>query len=320
MVTGGRRAARTAGRAAPAPAQIHRGPVREQASAIIRKCRKSYWDSFSSSAHSTGMPAFCCYAPLLRGGLRSSFVAARSQFRFLPHLGARAMGLHLRSIRQKILLLVLVPVLSLIGVYIFATSLTARAAINLARTDTLRNATGVPTGNFLATIDQERPLALVYLSRPTGANLAALEYAESKTSASAAMMRTALDSERHDGQRVRRGEARDRRPAHGHHRDAGAARPDPLPDHHPVAGVHRLQQHRPGRLRGAEPGDPAGDQRQGGHPVAGLRPDGQVRGDAAARGRAGARGLRRRVVPGRRPPAVHRAGRRPPGPLRADPG
>ncbi len=104
------------------------------------------------------------------------------------------MGLHLRSIRQKILLLVLVPVLSLIGVYIFATSLTARAAINLARTDTLRNATGVPTGNFLGTIDQERPLALVYLARPTGANLAALEYAESKTTASAAMMRTALDS------------------------------------------------------------------------------------------------------------------------------
>ncbi|MFI5063790.1 MAG: nitrate- and nitrite sensing domain-containing protein [Streptosporangiales bacterium] len=104
------------------------------------------------------------------------------------------MGLHLRSIRQKILLLVLVPVLSLIGLYIFATSLTARATINLSRTDTLRNVTGLPTGNFLAAVDQERPLALVYLSRPTGANLAALEYAESKTSTAAVTMGTALNS------------------------------------------------------------------------------------------------------------------------------
>ncbi len=104
------------------------------------------------------------------------------------------MGLRLRSIRQKILLLVLVPVLSLIGLYIFTTSLTAREAVNLSRTDTLRNATGVPTGNFLAAVDQERPLALVYLSRPTGANLAALEYAESKTSAAAVTMGTALNS------------------------------------------------------------------------------------------------------------------------------
>ena len=104
------------------------------------------------------------------------------------------MGLRLRSIRQKILLLVLVPVLSLIGLYIFATSLTARATINLARTDTLRNATGVPTGNFLGAVDRERPLAIVYLARPTPAGLAALQSAEARTAASAAMLRTALDS------------------------------------------------------------------------------------------------------------------------------
>lgn len=54
------------------------------------------------------------------------------------------MGLGLKSIRQRILLLVLVPVLSLIGLYIFATSLTASDAINLARANTLKNATGVP--------------------------------------------------------------------------------------------------------------------------------------------------------------------------------
>lgn len=51
------------------------------------------------------------------------------------------MGLRLKSIRQRVLLLVLIPVLSLIGLYIFATSITASDAINLARTDTLKNAT-----------------------------------------------------------------------------------------------------------------------------------------------------------------------------------
>ncbi len=102
--------------------------------------------------------------------------------------------MRLRSIRQKILLLVLVPVLSLIGLYAFATSLTARASINLARTDTLRNATGLPTGNFLGAIDQERVLAVVYLSRATPASLAALQNAAAKTSATAVALRTALTS------------------------------------------------------------------------------------------------------------------------------
>jgi signal transduction histidine kinase len=104
------------------------------------------------------------------------------------------MGFRIRSIRQKILLLVLVPVLSLIGLYIFATSITARNAINLGRSDTLKNATGLPTGSFLAAIDAERPLVMVYLSRPSGANLAALELVETKTNNAAAALRTALNS------------------------------------------------------------------------------------------------------------------------------
>ena len=88
------------------------------------------------------------------------------------------MGFRLRSIRQRIFLLVLVPVLSVIGLYIFATAITAGNAISLAHTTTLRNATGVPTGVFLSALDTERPLAMVYLSSPTGANLAVLEAQE----------------------------------------------------------------------------------------------------------------------------------------------
>ncbi len=105
------------------------------------------------------------------------------------------MGLRLRSIRQKILLLVLVPVLSLIGLYIFALGLTARNAVNLSRTDTLKNATAVPAGNFITALEAERVLALIYLSRPTGANLAALENAEGKTADTVTAMRLALTSD-----------------------------------------------------------------------------------------------------------------------------
>ncbi len=104
------------------------------------------------------------------------------------------MGLRLKSIRQRILLLVLVPVLSLIGLYAFATSITARDAINLARTNTLKNATGVPTGAFLGAINTERPLAMVYLSSPSAANLAALKAQGGKTTAVTAALRVALRS------------------------------------------------------------------------------------------------------------------------------
>ena len=104
------------------------------------------------------------------------------------------MGLRLRSIRQRIFLLTLVPVLSLIALYVFATFLTARGALTLSEATTIKNVTGVPTGAFLSQIDAERPLAIVYLSSPTGANLASLQVQQGKTDAVARMLRTDLNS------------------------------------------------------------------------------------------------------------------------------
>src|ERR1700749_413134 len=167
------------------------------------------------------------------------------------------MGLRLRSIRQKILLLVLVPVLSLIGLYIFALGLTARNAINLSRTNTLKNATAVPAGNFITALEAERVLALIYLSRSTGANLAGLENAESKTATTVTAMRLPRREAGHRGAARRRGPA------------ALAAQPDPRPDHHPQPGVRRLQRPGRGRLRAAAAGRAAGNEHDGGHPVAG---------------------------------------------------
>ena len=100
----------------------------------------------------------------------------------------------LRSVRKRILLLALVPLLSLFGLYVFATSVTARNAITLARADTLKNATGQPTGNFEGRIQAERLLALLYLAAPTPANLARLNAAEQATRRQAAALRTTLMS------------------------------------------------------------------------------------------------------------------------------
>ncbi len=104
------------------------------------------------------------------------------------------MGLRLRSIRQRIVLLVLVPVLSLIALYVFATFLTARGAINLSQATTIKTATGQPAGALLSELDAERPLAMVYLSSPTGANLAVLQGEQNKTDATARAAAIALNS------------------------------------------------------------------------------------------------------------------------------
>jgi hypothetical protein len=104
------------------------------------------------------------------------------------------MGLRLRSIRTRIFLLVLLPVLSLIALYGFATFLTARGALNLGQATTIKNATGEPIGAFLSQIDAERPLALVYLSAPTGSNLAVLQVQQNKTTAVTAALSNALNS------------------------------------------------------------------------------------------------------------------------------
>ena len=100
----------------------------------------------------------------------------------------------IRSVRKRILLLALVPLLSLFGLYVFATSVTARNAINLARADTLKNATGQPTGNFEGAMQKERLFALLYLAAPTTENQARLNAVEQATSHLAAALRTTLMS------------------------------------------------------------------------------------------------------------------------------
>src|SRR5215831_8702686 len=100
----------------------------------------------------------------------------------------------LRSVRTRILLLVLVPVLSLIGIYVFAIGSTARDAVNLSRANTVKNTLGEPIAAFMAQLTSERLLAIVYMSSPSGANLAKLNLQENKTNTATASLQAALTS------------------------------------------------------------------------------------------------------------------------------
>jgi signal transduction histidine kinase len=100
----------------------------------------------------------------------------------------------LRSVRTRILLLVLVPVLSLVGIYAFALSTTAGDVVTLAKANTVKNTVGDPVAAFMAQLSTERMLAIEYMSDTTGANLAKLELQETKTNTAIAGLRSALTS------------------------------------------------------------------------------------------------------------------------------
>ena len=104
------------------------------------------------------------------------------------------MGLRHRSIRLRIFLLVAVPILSLVGLYVFAAAITASDALNLARSRTLKDTIGTPTGNLEAQIDTERLIAVVYLAAPVPSNLAGLRAQEAKTRRAQKAFVTAVDS------------------------------------------------------------------------------------------------------------------------------
>jgi len=104
------------------------------------------------------------------------------------------MGLRRRSIRLRIFLLVAIPILALIGLYAFAATTTASAAISLARSRTVKNVTGLPIGALETQVDTERLLASVYLAAPVPQDLALLRAQEQKTNRARVAFRSAVNA------------------------------------------------------------------------------------------------------------------------------
>jgi signal transduction histidine kinase len=100
----------------------------------------------------------------------------------------------MRSIRERVFVLVLLPLLSLIGLYAFITAVTVGDAVTLARATAIRNAIEDPIGLFEAQVQAERMLATTYLSVPTSANLAALHTQEATTDKYLSQMRGSVRS------------------------------------------------------------------------------------------------------------------------------
>jgi signal transduction histidine kinase len=91
------------------------------------------------------------------------------------------MRLRYRSIRVRILALVIAPVVALIGLYAFALYLTYGSYVTLTRAKAVHNAITGPTTALQAQLDAERTLAMMYVSRPSQRGLAALKAQEIKT-------------------------------------------------------------------------------------------------------------------------------------------
>jgi signal transduction histidine kinase len=78
------------------------------------------------------------------------------------------MGGRKRSIKFKILTLVLVPLVSLVGIWAFAATITIQSGLDLIRVQTIYDSLIAPAGNVASEIQRERYASLVYLgSNPT---------------------------------------------------------------------------------------------------------------------------------------------------------
>jgi signal transduction histidine kinase len=91
------------------------------------------------------------------------------------------MGSRGRSIRLRIYFLVAIPLIAMVGLLAYVVTTTVSNAVSLDRAPNLVNATAVPAAKFGTYVEAERAAAVVYLFRPTPANLGAYQAAITAT-------------------------------------------------------------------------------------------------------------------------------------------
>ena len=91
------------------------------------------------------------------------------------------MGSRGRSIRLRIYFLVAIPLIAMAGLLAYAVGTSVNNAISVDRVPNLINAAGIPAAKFGVVVETERAAAVVYLSKPTAANLAAYQAAITAT-------------------------------------------------------------------------------------------------------------------------------------------
>jgi signal transduction histidine kinase len=91
------------------------------------------------------------------------------------------MGSRGRSIRLRIYFLVAIPLIAMAGLLAYVVGTSVNNAISVDRVPNLINAAGIPAAKFGVVVESERAAAVVYLSKPTAANLAAYQAAITAT-------------------------------------------------------------------------------------------------------------------------------------------
>jgi signal transduction histidine kinase len=91
------------------------------------------------------------------------------------------MGLRHKSIRLRVLLLVVIPIIALIGLYAVSATITARAAVGLARAKAVKDLIAFPDTRLQNQLDKERQLALLYLADPTQQAMVAYNHQQTAT-------------------------------------------------------------------------------------------------------------------------------------------
>src|ERR1700757_2954804 len=105
------------------------------------------------------------------------------------------MGSRGRSIRLRIYFLVAIPLIAMAGLLAYVVTTTVSNAVSLDRAPNLVNATAIPAANFGVRVQTERAAAVIYLSRPTPANLGAYQAAIAATDQAKPAFTAAMTSE-----------------------------------------------------------------------------------------------------------------------------
>ena len=105
------------------------------------------------------------------------------------------MGSRGRSIRLRIYFLVTIPLVAMVGLIGYGVTSAVDNAISVDRAPNLVNATGIPAANFGVYVQAERAAAVVYLFRPTAANLQAYQAAVAATDKAKPAFTAAMTSE-----------------------------------------------------------------------------------------------------------------------------
>jgi signal transduction histidine kinase len=137
---------------------------------------------FRTPLHGIFMAFEWCYDP-------TNFLRGRAG----RTLRGTLMGLWRRSIRFRIFVLLLIPLLSLIGLYSVVVTMTVGDAARAARTPSLKDQFQAALG-FIAPVQGERRLAGLYLATPTSQLTSQFDAAQAKTDHARAAMNDVLRS------------------------------------------------------------------------------------------------------------------------------